>query len=171
LAAPGSEPNAHDGHSVPPQPHFATRISAAGQSHFESQTTAEPEFGQASHPQSGLPEKPVPVRSLASPGVIVSLLASVAVMCAIGWYEKHGIEGFKWDTITTFVQRLSIEPADPEGDLPFITAIPMTLNSNGADSIAKIEPSSAKKTNQVLLSDLLKDEAAGTSDDDRTQLR
>ena len=120
---------------------------------------------------SGPAEQPVPERSLASPGVIVALAASVAVMCAIGWYEKHGVEGFKWDVIKTFVQRWSVDPADPEEDLPYITAVPLTPNSGGIESIAESEAPSRKKTDPVVLSDLLKDDTAGTSDDDRTQLR
>lgn len=158
VAAPGNAPGVFDFHSVPPQPHFVTRFPEVGLSQLETKTTSKP-------------EQPVPERSLASPAVIVALAATVAVMCAIGWYEKHGIEGFKWHALTTFVQRLTIEPADPEEDLPYITAVPLTPISSGAESIAKAEAPSTKKTDQVLLSDLLKDEAPTTSDDERTQLR
>ena len=102
----------------------------------------------------------------------MSLAASVVVICAFGWYEKHGVEGFKWDAIKTIVQTWTVEPTAPEEDLPYITAIPMTPNSvGGTESIAQDDASPTKRNDQVLLSDLLKDDDAGTSDDDRTQRR
>jgi hypothetical protein len=148
-----------------------TRFPAIDRSQLETKTATEPEPKQSSQPQLGLPEQPVPERSLASPGVIMSLAASVAVMCAIGWYEKHGAEGFKWDAIKTIVQRWSVDPVDLDEDLPFITAVPLTPNPDGTPSIAIDGGPSAKKADQVVLSEVLKDEAPGTSDDDRTQRR
>lgn len=172
LGAPlEGEPGSHHDHSVPPRPHFVTRFPAIDHSQLEMKTASEPEPKQFSQPQLGLPEQPVPERSLASPGVIMSLAASVAVLCAIGWYEKYGVEGVKWDAIKTFVQSWSVDPVDRDEGLPFITAVPLTPNPRGTELIAEDERPTSQNTRQVLLSDLLKDEAAGTPDDDRTQLR
>ena len=170
-AVSGGEPGAYRFNSVPPPPHIVTRFPEVGLAQLETKTTSKLEPERSVEQPSGLREQPVPERSLASPGVIVALAASIAVMCAIGWYEKHGAEGFKWDAIMTFVQQWTIEPPASEEDLPYITSVPMTPSLGATESIAKDEAPSPKKNDQVLLSDLLKDDAAGTSDDDRTQLR
>ena len=171
VFAPVLEPDARDVHSVPPPPHFVTRFPAVDHSQFETKAAPQVERPRASEPQSGRHEPPVPARSLASPGVVLSLAASVAVMCAIGWYEKHGIEGLQLDTIKSFVQRWSIDRAEPDDDLPYITAVPLTPNASGIESIAKDAAPSTKKADHVVLSDLLKGEAPATSDGDRTQRR
>jgi len=171
VAAPEYELRVSDFHAVPPQPHFVTRFPTIDSAQFQSEKTEEAGPEQSAALPDPAAEQPVAERSLASPGVIVALAACVAVMCAIGWYEKHGVEGFKWDAIKIFVQRWSIEPADPDEDLRFITAIPLTPNPRGTESIAQEEAPQTKKTDQVVLSDQLKDDDAGTSDDDRTQLR
>jgi hypothetical protein len=163
------EPQSVSVHSVPPPPHFVTRFPAFDPAELSSESAIDVASGRSSETQCSPTEQPVPRRPLASPGVIVSLAACIAVMCAIGWYEKHGADGFKWDTIKSFVQRWSIHPVDLDEDLPFITAIPLTPNPRGTESIVKETPT--KKADRVLLSDLLKEEPAATSDDDRTQLR
>lgn len=155
VAAPGTGPQLQNLHSIPPQPHFVTRFPAVDTAQFQTVT----------------PEETVPERSLASPGVVVSLVASVAVLCAFGWYEMHGTEGFKWDAIKSFVQQWTAEPPVPEEDLPFITPIPLVPTSGEPESLATVEPASSKKADQVMLSDLLKDEPHGAADGESTQLR
>jgi len=163
-----------DLHAVPPQPHFVTRFPTIDTAHLQTSptpTSLEWVTGPAVESLEPTREQPVGERSLASPGVILALAASVAVMCAFGWYEKHGVDGFKWEAIKSVVEKWTMPSPAADEDLPYITSIPLTPVSTKTESIANDAAPTSKKNDQVLLSDLPKDDDTEASRDDRTQRR
>lgn len=170
----------HTVHCVPPGPHFLTRPAAVGS--LPAQASAvdvsparrpTPAVDPVEPPTPAI-EESVPKRSLASPGVILSLAASVAMLCGIGWYEMGGRESISWESLNWeslkgIVQHWAADASASEDDLPYITAVPISPRSGGNEAVARSEDSSSKKSDQVMLSDLPKDDSHG--DADHTQLR
>jgi hypothetical protein len=163
-----------DLHAVPPPPHFVTRFPAIDPAQLQmpqTPTTLRPVPGPIVASLEPTREQPVAERALASPGVVFALAASVAVMFAIAWYDKHGVEGFKLDAIKSVVQQWTMPAPAAEEDLPYITSIPLTPVSFRTESIVNDGTLRSKENDQVSLSDQPNSDDTGTSRDERTQRR
>jgi hypothetical protein len=71
------------------------------------------------------PPVDVPIRSLASPRVVVALAASALALFITGWVTMNSPDGLSWSSVKSAVHWWSPSQPVPDEELPYITRMPI----------------------------------------------
>ena len=113
----------------------------------------------------------IPKRSLASLRVIAALMVSTLLLCAVGWYSKHGDEKIDWIALKQIILKLCDSSEETEDDLPYVTAKPMVPLLGTPVPIDDELREQSQAPERVVLSELIGSEQPGEDDSSRTQRR